>query len=78
MSHSGINNVFQAVKTLRCVFSFDEIHHGKFAAFYMKNQFFFDSQPPLSKQLFAFAAYMAGFDGKTKAVLINKETIMYF
>lgn len=32
----------------------------------MKNTFFFDSHPPLGKQLVALAAYIAGFDGKFK------------
>lgn len=29
----------------------------------MKQIFFFDSHPPLGKQLIAAAAYLAGFDG---------------
>lgn len=32
----------------------------------MKNTFFFDSHPPLGKQLIALAAYISGFDGKFK------------
>ena len=32
----------------------------------MKNTFFFDSHPPLGKQLISAAAYLAGFDGKFK------------
>lgn len=30
----------------------------------MKGVFFFDSHPPLGKQLIAAAAYLAGFDGR--------------
>ena len=45
-------------------FRFDELHYGKYAAHYVKNLFFFDSQPPLGKQLLAIPAYLAGFDGK--------------
>ncbi|KAK8391959.1 hypothetical protein O3P69_017520 [Scylla paramamosain] len=45
---------------------FDELHYGKYAGLYMQNTFFFDSQPPLGKQLIAFAAYLAGFDGGFK------------
>ena len=47
-------------------FRFDELHYGKYVSFYMKNMFFFDSQPPLGKQLLAIPAYLAGFDGKNK------------
>lgn len=32
----------------------------------MKNTFFFDSHPPLGKQLIALVAYIAGYDGKFK------------
>ncbi|KAF5273591.1 hypothetical protein FQR65_LT04589 [Abscondita terminalis] len=45
---------------------FDELHYGKYVSLYMRNTFFFDSHPPLGKQLVAAAAYFAGFDGKYK------------
>ncbi|KAF7282332.1 hypothetical protein GWI33_002904 [Rhynchophorus ferrugineus] len=45
---------------------FDELHYGKYVSLYMKNIFFFDSHPPLGKQLIALAAYVSGFDGKFK------------
>lgn len=32
----------------------------------MKRTFFFDSHPPLGKQLVSVAAYLAGFDGQFK------------
>lgn len=45
---------------------FDELHYGKYVSLYMKGTFFFDSHPPLGKQLVAAAAYLAGFDGELK------------
>lgn len=42
---------------------FDELHYGRYASLYLKRTFFFDSHPPLGKQLLALAAYTAGFDG---------------
>ncbi|XP_035726639.1 protein O-mannosyltransferase 1-like isoform X1 [Vespa mandarinia] len=45
---------------------FDELHYGKYVGLYMKRTFFFDSHPPLGKQLISIAAYIAGFDGQFK------------
>lgn len=45
---------------------FDELHYGKYISLYMKNTFFFDTHPPLGKQLIALVAYFAGYDGKFK------------
>ncbi|GLG97859.1 Protein O-mannosyltransferase 1 [Gryllus bimaculatus] len=45
---------------------FDELHYGKYASLYMKQTFFFDTHPPLGKQLIAAVAYFAGFDGQFK------------
>jgi dolichyl-phosphate-mannose-protein mannosyltransferase len=42
---------------------FDELHYGKYVSLYMKKTFFFDSQPPLGKQLIATAAYFGGYTG---------------
>lgn len=42
---------------------FDEVHFGKFAAKYITGTYFFDVHPPLSKMLFAFVGYVAGFKG---------------
>lgn len=45
---------------------FDELHYGKYVGLYMKNTFFFDTHPPLGKQLIAVVGYLAGFDGVFK------------
>ena len=44
----------------------DELHYGKYVGLYMKRTFFFDSHPPLGKQVISVAAYLAGFDGQFK------------
>ncbi|XP_076645403.1 protein O-mannosyltransferase rt [Halictus rubicundus] len=45
---------------------FDELHYGKYVGLYMRRTFFFDSHPPLGKQLISVVAYLAGFDGQFK------------
>lgn len=42
---------------------FDELHYGRYAGLYQKQTFFFDSHPPLGKQLLALAGYLGGFQG---------------
>lgn len=51
------------LKNLHFCHRFDELHYGRYVSLYMKNTFFFDSHPPLGKQLVSAAAYLAGFDG---------------
>ena len=40
---------------------FDELHYGRFISMYIRGIFFFDSQPPLGKQLISLAAYLGLF-----------------
>ncbi|XP_003747576.1 protein O-mannosyltransferase 1 [Galendromus occidentalis] len=40
---------------------FDELHFVKYASLYASNTFFFDSQPPLGKQIISMVAYLCGF-----------------
>lgn len=44
-------------------YRFDELHHGKYVSLYMKRTFFFDTHPPLGKQLIAAVAYLCSYDG---------------
>jgi dolichyl-phosphate-mannose-protein mannosyltransferase len=43
---------------------FDEVHFGKFAAKYIKTQYFVDVHPPLAKLLITLAGFIFGYDGQ--------------
>lgn len=46
------------------IYSFDEVHFGKFASKYIKTQYFVDVHPPLAKLLITLAAFIFGYDGQ--------------
>ncbi|XP_073836966.1 protein O-mannosyltransferase rt [Musca autumnalis] len=50
---------------------FDELHYAKSVALYMQNKFFFDTHPPLGKQLIAAVANSIGYDGNFTATNIG-------
>lgn len=56
--------IFCAVESPAYVFErFDEVHFGKFAAFYILGEYYFDVHPPLAKLMLGAAGWFSGFDG---------------
>ncbi|KAK0522054.1 Dolichyl-phosphate-mannose--protein mannosyltransferase 4 [Tilletia horrida] len=56
---------------------FDEVHFGKFAAYYIRREYFFDVHPPLAKLLHALGAWLAGFDGVFEFENIGDKYLKY-
>ncbi|KAI8641886.1 glycosyltransferase family 39 protein [Parasitella parasitica] len=56
---------------------FDEVHFGGFATKYINKTFFIDVHPPLAKMMIAWAAMVAGFDGKFEFKRIGRQDSDY-
>lgn len=54
---------FTFIDIFSLINSFDELHYGRFISLYLRRTFFFDSQPPLGKQLISLSAYASGYKG---------------
>lgn len=56
--------------------SFDEVHFGKFAAFYIRREYFFDVHHPLAKLMLAFAAWLSGFNAQFEFENIGDDYVV--
>ncbi|GMM35642.1 dolichyl-phosphate-mannose-protein mannosyltransferase [Saccharomycopsis crataegensis] len=58
---SGYVRLYEISKADKVIW--DEAHFGKFGAYYILREFYFDVHPPLGKLLIGFSEYLANFNG---------------
>lgn len=56
-------DTIMASNSAHLVDRFDEVHFGKFAAYYILREYYFDVHPPFAKLMLGLAGWFSGFDG---------------
>ncbi|GJJ11367.1 hypothetical protein Clacol_005599 [Clathrus columnatus] len=61
--HSDTEAPIHKLPSRGCKCSFDEVHFGKFASYYIRREYYFDVHPPFAKLMLGLAGWFSGFDG---------------